>query len=146
MSFQLNDFEQYEAKFMDGNTGSIVKIIAKEEPDVNGLPRIQFYGYDESGNLLGSPCTLDQMMHDYGEHYLPMPKKSNNKYACVCTLVVQVPVDMREVDDRTYYEHMCSDNESEIAQEIACHRLKNLFMYNEMNVVEFEHTLTKEVK
>lgn len=144
MGFKLVD-DKYQAKFIDDNTGSVVKMIADERPDNNGLPRLWFYGYDESDNILGK-CTLDQMMTTFDEHYTPIPEKSNKKYACVYSLLVQVPVDMNKVDDKTYYDHICSDEEINIAADIAGERLKNLFIYNDVNVLEYSWQYSQEVK
>lgn len=147
MGFKLNEQNDYEGRFFDDNSGSIVKIIVKEEADSNGLMQLQFYGFDEFNNSLGSPCTLDQMMFSFRNHYMPVPEKSDKKYSVVYNLKVQVPVDMSQVDDKTYLENVgLLDPETLVAEEIAGKRLKDLFIYNSMNVIRFEWDDTQEVQ
>lgn len=147
MGFEFNEFGEYEAKFHDDGTGSLVTIVIREEPDNNSLPRLQFYGYDEHNNSLGSPCTLDQMMESYANHFLPIPKKSNKSYACYYDVTVQVPIDMKEVSQKDYYDAMCHcDDESEVVESIAGEKIKNLFSCTSMNVTEISWSMTEEIE
>ena len=147
MGFKLTASGDYEARFFDDCTGSIIKIVGKEESDNGAVPRLQFYGFDERGRSLGPAYTLDQIMNDYSRHYTPVPEKSNKKYVSYYTLNVQVPVDMSEISEKIYYENMgVVDSEIQVAQNIASERLKNLFIYNSMNVLDFAFVSANQVK
>lgn len=145
MGFELN-CGKYEAKFANNTFNTIESADVILDTDENGASILRFRIFDECG-VLTSNLTLDQMMSAYDKHLSPIPKKSNKKYVAYYTITVQVPVDMNEVSEETYYENMgVTDTEIDAAQNIAGERLKNLFIYNSMNVLDFAFVSANVVK
>lgn len=142
-------FGQWVATKIDSRTGTVLKYIAKEESDENGLAILQIYCYDTTNVVLGC-VTLDQMMNDLDDNLFDCPQPTNNAYRCVYTIEVEVPVYMDSVMPETYemYTEQGYLTEPDIAEQVARYELNEFLNHADapFQVLEVnpEHTTQVE--
>lgn len=137
---------QYECKFYDDASGTVITVDIVEDADENGCGRLRFRSFDECDVLTGN-YTLDQMMSAYDRNLKSLPKPSTNQYACVFSLSVQVPVEMWKVTPETYMNYIMEGctNDAEIATHIATTQLKELVDNSALYVLEIDHQYTDKI-
>lgn len=145
MGFKLKGC-QYEAKFYDDSSGTIISVDIVEDADATGQSVLRFRSFDECG-VLTSNLTLDQMMFVYDAHLKPLPKPSTNEYACVLSLRVQVPVEMWKTTPETYMKYIMEGctSDKEIAKHVATAQLREFFAKSAFNIIEVDHEHTDRI-
>ena len=95
--------DEYAADFYEPNSGSFLTFVVKEESDEDGIPRIMFYAYNTRLEFLGK-YSLDQMMDEVETGLIFVPRKTDKQYLTTISVKFDIPVDMTEVDAKTYLE------------------------------------------
>lgn len=147
MGFKITeDGKAARAKFIDDASGDLIKMLGKLDSDGNGVPQLQFFTLDENNTIVDT-YTLDQVIMNYENHLLPLPKPSTNQYECVFNLRIQVPVQMWEMSPELYMSYIKDGytEDAKIAQQAAKNSLRGIFSNISCNILEIEHEYTDRI-
>lgn len=137
--------ERWVAIFSSVSTRDLITVVLKESCDEWGNSMILFNVCDESGELISTE-TLDQLLMRIERDLMPIPEKSNKKYASTFNVTVQVPMDMNEMSQEEYLEFMkITTEEIDIGCHFGIQKLREVFEESSIHVLSYEWESTIEI-